>query len=352
MTSIRLLLIAGLFAGCGVLAWAVEPAYRSKSLTPQHKRELQISIQKCAERVNSSRDLETRSQCQEELCQRLIQAEEYDNALHVARAIYETQGIDEERKAAHHFLMAQILALKMEASPSVDLMEQNRRLALESAKQVAAKRYPVKWGVGDAARQLIVDLQNPQRTAEVRGRVLQRQGGGSTPALTSAGDAHLAYSAPAARPNARVSFSRVTAPDSAPAGSVSPVNITRNDFAAAARRRNEADNVPAPARTVGVARSTGLAALGGEGNRQAMTELGSSLDRTLRSTTVLDEPIIVDGMGPRLARSRSDGASGRDQLSGNTKETKPSKVTGTAPESHPSASEAATLKNTFRGSLH
>ena len=120
-------LLAALLCAVAATAWSSEPVYQRKSLSPQHMRELQNSIHECASRVNGASDPEERSRCQEELCMALIQAEDYDRAIRVAQAIHQTPNINEERRAVAHFLVAQVYHMKMEASPNLALMEENRR---------------------------------------------------------------------------------------------------------------------------------------------------------------------------------------------------------------------------------
>lgn len=164
---------------CGLVvsaAWA-EPTYKSKNLNPQHQRELQRCIDDCATKVNKAVDPESRSLCQEELCKRMLQAEDYDNALKVATAIAETEGINPERRAAHHYLTAQIYALKMEASPNLTLMEDNRRQALITAEQVRAKNYDDKWMINEAVQNLTKRLNDPKKLEEIAAWVRKRQFG-------------------------------------------------------------------------------------------------------------------------------------------------------------------------------
>lgn len=149
--------------------------YSTKAMAPSHRLELRRAIAECRAKVRNSPDGETRSRFQEELCKKLIQAEEYDEALAVAREVMNCPSADAERRAVHHFLVAQIYAMRMEASPSLELMEENRRLALKTAQEVVARRYPEKWLVGESARQLIRSLNDEKHLQEVRGWVQKRQ---------------------------------------------------------------------------------------------------------------------------------------------------------------------------------
>jgi len=155
-----------------------DDSYHSKSLSPAHMAELHKSIQECLARVNAARDPETRSVIQEELCKRLVQAEDYDNALTVAAAVCNTPSINPERRAAHHFMIAQIYELKMRASPNLDLMEQNRQRAAAAAQEVIAKRYPRRWMITDSAERLLKELNDPKYINDARAWVQKREAGG------------------------------------------------------------------------------------------------------------------------------------------------------------------------------
>ncbi len=154
--------------------WA-DAVYCAKSLAPGHRLQLQRSIAQIRDSLNQTRDPEPRSRVLEELCKKLIQAEEYEEALKVAREVVATEGANPERRAVHHFLIAQIYAMRMEASPTLELMELNRRMALETANEVIAQCYPKKWLVSESAQQLIRSLNDPKHLREVRGWVQKRQ---------------------------------------------------------------------------------------------------------------------------------------------------------------------------------
>ncbi len=161
--------------------------YRSRSLTPQHRRELERAIAQCVREISLAKDPNTRTQLQEELCKKLIQTEDYDTALLVAQEIYNTQGINPERRAVHHFLIAQIYAMRMEASPSLELMEKNRQAAIAAAEEVVQARYPRKWLISESAAQLLKTLRDPQHIRLVRGWVEKRQSqSGESPSRISA----------------------------------------------------------------------------------------------------------------------------------------------------------------------
>ncbi|MBX7246187.1 MAG: hypothetical protein K1X53_11875 [Candidatus Sumerlaeaceae bacterium] len=169
------LLLAGSFVSVGFC----DPGdYKTTSLNPQHRMELQRSIQECAARVNAAGDMETRGKCQEELCKKLVQAEEFDNALKLAATVKNTKTINPERRAAHHFMIAQIYAMKMRASTTLAAMEQNRQQAISVCREITQSGYPRNWMVGEAAAKLLGELNNSQAMAEVRASVKKREAGG------------------------------------------------------------------------------------------------------------------------------------------------------------------------------
>lgn len=174
--------IVAALAAVPFVGWCAGKSYQTDSLNPQHLQELRISINQCAAQVQNAPDAATRCKCQEQLCKRLIQAQDYDAALQVATEVAQSPGADPERRAAHHFMIAQIYALKMEASPNADLMQQNRTKAINSAQQVLAQGYPAKWMVNDAATKLYRELQDPNHMAEVQAWVSKRQSGGGADA--------------------------------------------------------------------------------------------------------------------------------------------------------------------------
>ncbi len=269
--------VSALLCATVTLTWAAEPVYQSKALSPQHVRELQQGIHDCVAKVNATADADERACCQEELCKALLQAEDYDKAIRVAEAIYRTPKVNEERRAVAHYLIAEVQTRKTEASPTLELMEQNRRLALENIESVLAGKYPEKWMVNDSARRLRADLQDPSWNREVQARVVKRQSGGLNVQ-------HLAtaYQAgydpmPVNREGAKVSFSRVS--ESNPGGAV---NITRNDFS----RTNRAPLSNGPRIP------------------NAQTEVG--VQRAVNKARLLSEPIVIDGMGIRKPRVKTD----------------------------------------------
>lgn len=277
-------LLAALLCAAAAAVWSSEPVYQRKSLSPQHMRELQNSIHECASRVNGASDPEERSRCQEELCMALIQAEDYDRAIRVAQAIHQTPNINEERRAVAHFLVAQVYHMKMEASPNLALMEENRRLALQAAGAVVAAGYPDKWMVNDSARRLQRSLQDPAAVREAQARVVKRQSGGLvTPAARTGGHPSSADYRPVAtqRSNARVSFSRAASGG----GDTGAVTITRDDFARLNRERNNAtEAAAAPAQPAGQ----------------------GGVERAVRNARLLSEPIVIDGTGVRRPRPKTD----------------------------------------------
>jgi hypothetical protein len=275
---------AAVFAAVCLCAHASDPAgtpkYQSKCLTPQHQRELNRAIHDLALKVTQTRDTGQRSRYQEELCKKLIQTEDYDNALKAARAVADTPGIEQERRAVHHFLVAQIYALKMEASPTQALMEQNRREALSAVADVLARRYPEKWMIGDAARQLRSELQDPMHLAEVRAWVRKRETGG-------AGSSKAASSRSVSRglpPNGSGISSGVSTPATDALGGV--VDIRRDDFV----------------------RQPKAAPLSSETTAQPIPgDVTQRIERAIRSAGALQEPIVIDGMGRRPAPSQPSG---------------------------------------------
>jgi hypothetical protein len=266
-----------MLAVCCACALASDPPkYQSKCLTPEHQRELNRAIQNLAVKVTQTRNVEQRSRYQEELCKKLIQTEDYDNALKAARAVFQTTGIDEERRAVHHFLIAQIYALKMEASPTLALMDQNRTQALMAVAEVQGKRYPEKWTIGDAARQLRAELQDPMHMAEVRAWVRKREGSGAS---ASGGVTTRDVARGFGEGGATVS-SGVAQPAGDAMGRV--VDIQRDDFA---RRTGSSQSAsPAPGQPIN-------------------GDVTNRIQAAIRSAGALREPIVIDGMGRRSAES-------------------------------------------------
>lgn len=174
MKSAWVQVIVFLCGGFVATGWC-DSVYRTKALAPAHRRELERDIASCMAEVRAARDAEQRSRYQEQLCKKLIQAEEYDLALRVAQEVVDNERADPERRAVHHFLIAQIYAMRMEASPTLELMEENRRLAIQAAQEVLARRYPRSWLVGESAAQLIRSLNDAKHLREVRGWVEKRQ---------------------------------------------------------------------------------------------------------------------------------------------------------------------------------
>lgn len=257
--------------------WAAEPVYQSKALSPQHVRELQQGIHDCVAKVNATAHPDERAKCQEDLCKALLQAEDYDKAIRVAEAIYRTPKVNEERRAVAHYLIAEVQTQKTEASPTLELMEQNRRQALANIESVLAEKYPEKWMVNDSARRLRAMLQDPSWNREAQARVVKRQSGGlnvrrqSTP--VQAGYAPMAVD----RQGAKVSFSRVDG-----ASATGAVNITRDDFSRVSREpMSNGPRIP-----------------------NAQTQIG--VQRAVNRARLLSEPIVIDGMGIRKPRAKTD----------------------------------------------
>jgi hypothetical protein len=266
---------AALLAVSCVCAHASDPPkYQSKCLTPQHQRELNGNIQTLALKVTQTRNVDQRSRYQEELCKKLIQAEDYDNALRAALAVSQTKGIDEERRAVHHFLIAQIYALKMEASPTLVLMDQNRNSALMAVAEVMGKHYPEKWMIGDAARQLRAELQDPMHMAKVRAWVRKRE---ACEGLTGGGASARGVSTGFTDGGAPVSYG-VAEPAADAMGRV--VDIRRDDFGA---RTNPAASGAVP------------------GGQPINGDVTNRIEKAIQNAGALREPIVIDGMGRRSA---------------------------------------------------
>jgi hypothetical protein len=180
--NFRRLTILCLFTGVlPAFAWA-EGVYRTRSLSPEHKRELRQSIAESVAQINAAQDVVSRGRYQEELCKKLLQAEDYESALKVAHSIFSTPGIEPERRAAHHYMIAQIYAYRMKASPTVTLMEENRRMAAEVAADVVNRNYPKQWMVTEAAKNLLKELNDRKQLAAIRSAIEKRKNGGVMPA--------------------------------------------------------------------------------------------------------------------------------------------------------------------------
>lgn len=179
-------MIVALCANAATLGYSAD-AYKSRSLNPYHERQIENDIYQCASKVQACTDAESRSKELQELCKKLIQAEKFDEALKVADQVHRTPGINTERKAAHHFLIADIYSRKMQASPSLEHMKQNRQLAMQAAQDVLNQKYPSKWGVDGMANSLLRDLQDAQQQARIQDKVTKRQSNG-----VDAGRANLA----------------------------------------------------------------------------------------------------------------------------------------------------------------
>ena len=172
-------LAVGLCVGLAFSKVQAENTYRTRAFAPSHRLDLQRSIAECMAKVRAAVDPDSRTRYQEELCKKLIQAEEYDRALQVAKEVAETQGANPERRAVHHFLIAQIYAMRMESSPNVALMEENRQQAIRAAQEVIQRQYPKKWLVTESAKQLLRTLNDPKHLREVRGWVEKREASAS-----------------------------------------------------------------------------------------------------------------------------------------------------------------------------
>src|SRR5688572_15900674 len=155
-----------------------QTAYHSRNLTPQHRSQLQAEINQVESQISTSGNSKSRGPLQQELCKKLIQIEDYDRALRVAQDVYLDQSGDKERRAAHHYLIADIYAQKMKASPNTEMMAQNRRLAYQAAQSVVSQNYPSKWGAGECAQKLLNDLQDPKYMGDVQEWVQKRSSNG------------------------------------------------------------------------------------------------------------------------------------------------------------------------------
>jgi hypothetical protein len=182
------LIAAGLLLA-GIPGFPATDSYQSKNLHPERKRVLRQRIEQERAAVRTATGPEDRACRLEELCKSLIQDEDYDQALGVATEVSSMQSITQERRAAHHFLIAQIYAWKMEASATIAQMEENRENAVRIGREVLAQMYPEKWMVSDATRNLIRQLTNPSHMKEVRNGVEKRQSGGSSASVPARGAA-------------------------------------------------------------------------------------------------------------------------------------------------------------------
>jgi len=177
---------------CGQAA-SETATYTGRNLNPYHEQQLQDQIRKCASGILACSDAELRCVKQQELCQLLIRSERFDEALQVANNIYKTDQAEGERKAAHHFLMAEIYNRKMKASPTVSEMEKNRQYSLSAAQEVVDKNYPSKWRVSEHARTLIRELSDPKSMATVKQRVAMRESSAGDSAKEAIAEAQRRY---------------------------------------------------------------------------------------------------------------------------------------------------------------
>lgn len=161
----------------------VQPVYaasQSRNLNPYHEQQLESQIRKCASGVMACTDAEEKSVRQQELCQLLIRAERYDEALQVSYNIYRAESSSSERKAAYHFMVAEIYSRKMKAATTTAEMDSCRRSALAAAQEVLDQKYPAKWGVSGYARELVRNLNDSESMGRLRQRVANRQGQGDS----------------------------------------------------------------------------------------------------------------------------------------------------------------------------
>jgi hypothetical protein len=155
-----------------------EPDFQSRGVSQNHADELRNNILDAARRVTQAGSVSERVRWQEELCKRLIQAEDYVHALHVAHAIFQTDGAEPERRATHHFMMARIYRMMMDSAPDLVAMNDSRELAMKTVNEVLQRRYPANWGIGAAATQLRNELNDPRRIATAELAATRRSQGG------------------------------------------------------------------------------------------------------------------------------------------------------------------------------
>lgn len=297
-------------------AWGIETPYGSKTLNPQHVRELQINIQQLAQKVNSAPDPETRGRCQEELCKRLVQAEDYDNALRVASSVHESRGVNPERRAAHHFLIAQIYALKMEASPNTALMAENRTRAVQAAQEVVRQGYPDKWMVSEAAQRLLRDLQDPSHIAKVQSGVEKRQNGGSDPEKLAMARAQSQSIEQAVSGGGRLTrtlskFTRSRASQApSPVSSADSSKLVVDVKPASYSLGSSVSPKSAPYLSQPSSKSSEIHFSGGTQviYSQSQPKSGGYLPRESRKSTALASPIIIDGTSVRSAPVTGQGS--------------------------------------------
>ena len=228
-------MIIAICAQVAAVAMAEDTTYQSRKLYPQHKQQQTADIYDSAAKVQAAGDAETRGKQQQELCQKLIQAEKYDEALKIAHEIASTSSINPERRAAHHFLIADIYNRKMQASPNAQLMEQNRQRAMQAAQEVVSQGYPAKWHTGEMAASLLRDLQDPQHMQQVSAWVQKRQCNGCDTSKESFAKSQLAYMESAARKTAGVGV-----------GSLAAVKRTGSSLLGVFGRRSSSAAAPAP----------------------------------------------------------------------------------------------------------
>lgn len=173
--------VAGLIAlGCIGTFGAGAASQSGRNLNPYHEQQLASQIKKCASGVLACSDAETKSLKQQELCQLLIRAERFDEAVQVAYNIYRAESAKSERQAVYHFMVAEIHSRKMKAAATEEAMESSRQSALGAAQQVLDQNYPAKWRVSEYARDLVRELSDSQAMAKVRQRVAGRQNKGDS----------------------------------------------------------------------------------------------------------------------------------------------------------------------------
>ena len=156
---------------------AADNSYQTRALSPKHRMDLEQNVKQAQTAVAQANSLQQWGVAMEELCKQLLLLEHYDEAMDVALKVANKQGVDPERRAAHHFLVAQINMYKLEASPTAAEMQRNRQLAERAANDVIARQYSPQWGVTEAAQQLLAKLRSPEYIGNVNSGIRQRQTG-------------------------------------------------------------------------------------------------------------------------------------------------------------------------------
>ncbi len=265
------------------------------TLTPQYQQRLRDEINSCAQKVNSAASREDRCKHQEDLCKKLLQAEDFKRAAQVAAAVHSTPGINAERRAVHHFLVAKSHAMQMEACTSVKEMEQARQSALRVAQEVGSQQYPADWGIGDAAASLTRELSDPGRLELVRAKVAKRQSGG-----VSAG------------------LERIAAAQSAQLG-VSATEARNQMYSGSNQPASEALSRKAVRNGIKISESS-PSSTGHKSTKVSYSPSGAKVSEAKAKSEVLrggrlKGPVIIDGSGVRSAPSASSSSNKKQSIS-------------------------------------